>query len=309
MLSRVCCYVFLVVSLIAMPGIAGAVSPLGEVVESSNVHGLMGDSVGATVYEDSTIENSMARDAKVLQLAYNDSGRMEVAANYESKKSTAPTLAAFTDDDFMADGQFDTISDPLEPWNRAMFAFNDKMYFWLMKPLAQTYGHAVPEPFRISFRNFFHNAMMPLRLVNCLFQGKFSKAGKELARFGMNSTIGIFGLGDVAGNNFNIKTSDEDFGQTFGQWGIGHGFYFVMPIFGPSSARDAVGFGLDNIMNPARWIFPEDFKLQYSINLGRYVNQYSLEIGDYESLKNTSVEPYIAVRNAYYQYRQDQQKN
>lgn len=135
----------------------------------------------------------------------------------------------------------DVIADPLEPINRIFFSFNDKLYFWLLKPVAQGYSAVLPEGVRISVRNFFDNLMTPIRFVNNLLQFKLKPAGNELVRFGVNTTIGVVGLFDVAKSHMGIKLQDEDLGQSLGKWGLGPGFFITWPVLGPSSLRDSVG--------------------------------------------------------------------
>jgi phospholipid-binding lipoprotein MlaA len=195
------------------------------------------------------------------------------------------------------------IADPLEPWNRWMFTFNDKLYFWAMKPVAQGYNAVVAEPVRVSVRNFFNNVAMPVRFVNSLLQLKFVSAGTELARFGLNTTVGIAGFLDVAKDNFDLSGQKEDFGQTLGRYGIGGGVYIVWPFIGPSNIRDTIGFVGDSFLNPISYIDP----IEAVIGIDAYdrINRTSLELGDYEALKESSLEPYTAVKDAYMQYRKN----
>ena len=134
-----------------------------------------------------------------------------------------------------------TIADPIEPFNRAMHHFNDKMYFWLLKPVAQGYKAVVPEPARISVKNFFSNLGYPARFLSCLLQADFCGAATETGRFTINTLWGIGGLLDpAAGKELDLQKQDTDLGQTLGVYGVGHGFYIVWPFFGPSSPRDSV---------------------------------------------------------------------
>src|SRR5208337_2702258 len=116
----------------------------------------------------------------------------------------------------------ETIPDPLEPWNRFAFGFNDRMYFWLMKPAARGYNAVVPEVARISINNFFRNLEMPVRFVNAVLQGEPKAARIELVRFTMNSTMGIGGLIDIMKRNPNFQPQEKDTGQTLGKYGIGN---------------------------------------------------------------------------------------
>lgn len=196
------------------------------------------------------------------------------------------------------------IPDPLEPWNRAMFTFNDRFYFWVFKPFATGYNAVIPEDFRICFRNAFNNAVMPIRFLNNIFQLKFENAGIELARFLINSTVGFGGLVDAA-DYIDLKPREEDFGQTLGWYGLDHGFYFVWPFLGASSARDTVGMVADSFMNPVNWLLPgAEWVLAASAT--RYTNDQSLRLGEYEDLIKAALDPYEAVKDAYAQYRKKQ---
>jgi phospholipid-binding lipoprotein MlaA len=204
------------------------------------------------------------------------------------------------------DTPMDTVADPLEPLNRIFFHFNDKLYFWILKPLAQGYGAVVPEPARVSVRNFFYNLVFPIRFVNCLFQGKFSSASAEFSRFVVNSTAGIAGFFDPATSRYHIKTQEEDLGQSLGFYGTGPAFFINWPVLGPSNLRDTIGMVGDGFLDPLNYLSPS----KYSIGAKglRTVNKTSLTIGDYEDLKKAALDPYIAVRDAYYQYRQNKIK-
>jgi phospholipid-binding lipoprotein MlaA len=194
------------------------------------------------------------------------------------------------------------IADPIEPFNRAMYVFNDKLYYWALKPVAQGYKVVVPEPARISVKNFFFNLAFPSRFINCLLQADFSGAGSELGRFGINTIWGIGGLLDPSsGEELNLQKQDTDFGQTLGVYGVGHGFYIVWPVYGPSSPRDSVDIATDLVLYPPSYIDP------WYAGLGVWsfekINSTSLRIGDYESLQEAAIDPYVAVRDFYIQYR------
>lgn len=193
------------------------------------------------------------------------------------------------------------ISDPLEPVNRVIFQFNDKLYFWVLKPAAQGYNVVFREDIRQCIANFFSNLLTPVRLANCLLQGKFKAAGTETARFFVNTTMGVLGFGDAGKEIFNLEISDEDLGQTMGVYGIGNGFFIVWPIFGPSTARDSVGFGGDLFVNPLTYIEP--FAAAAAVGGYRRFNDLSLRIGEYEAIKEAAIEPYTAVRDGYVQFR------
>src|SRR5581483_2495534 len=128
--------------------------------------------------------------------------------------------------------------DPLEPFNSAMFTFNLKLDQWVVSPIARGYAAVVPQPARESVGNFFSNVSVIPRFANNLFQLHLTRAGTEVARFGINSTLGVAGLFDVADKWFGLKENRDDFGLTLGHYGVPTGPYLVLPFFGPSSIRD-----------------------------------------------------------------------
>ena len=142
------------------------------------------------------------------------------------------------------------ISDPLEPMNRAFFQFNDKLYFWFFKPAAKGYKTVVPETARVGVRNFFTNLTGPIRMVNCLLQGKVDEAGYEFVRLFMNTTVGLGGLLDVASQGMNLERYDEDLGQTLGAYGWEHSIFIHWPFLGPSCGRDTLGMIGDGFLDP-----------------------------------------------------------
>jgi len=256
------------------------------------------------------------RDAEGNQCASNSIKRVNnqirlAQVTPVSSKSEPENETAMSDDVAMDEFDFDephiSISDPLEPFNRAFFHFNDKLYFWVLKPVATGYKAVVPTPIRRGIENFFNNLSFPVRFVNCIFQGKFEGAGYEFGRFMINSTIGLAGFFDRATYHFEMKEYDEDLGQTLGSYGIGHGFFINWPFLGPSSVTDTIGTVGDAFLEPLHYL---DVKTKYDLAIkgGEKINKISLVIGDYEDLKKAALDPYIAYRDAYYQYRQNQIK-
>ena len=197
--------------------------------------------------------------------------------------------------------EIDSIYDPLEPMNRAFFQFNDKLYFWVLKPVATGYNTVVPQLARVCIRNFFTNLVMPVRAVSCLLQGKFEGLGIELVRFVVNTSAGFLGFQDVAKQALNFPVQDEDLGQVLAFYGIGPGFYLDLPFLGPYSLRNAVGWGGGLFINPLNYVV--DFWPNVGIRTYDIVNNTSLRIGDYEAMKEAALDPYVAMRDAYYQYR------
>jgi len=193
------------------------------------------------------------------------------------------------------------IPDPLEGFNRAVFVFNDKLYTHGLRPLAKGYARVVPSFARKGVNNFFNNLLFPVRFVNDLLQGKGEAAGMEFSAFFINTTLGLGGLNDFAQKHTGVRLQDEDLGQTLGSYGIGNGFYLVLPVLGPSSLRDAVGRAGDRFVNPVTYVRP--WELSWGASGLETVNQTSFHIGEYEAFKDASIDPYTAMRNAYIQNR------
>lgn len=189
------------------------------------------------------------------------------------------------------------ISDPIEPVNKLFFKFNDKLYFWAIKPVSRAYGAVIPEEFRTIFGNFYRNIGAPIRVANNLLQLKAKETGTEIFRFIVNSTIGVGGLRDVAKDAFGVEPADEDLGQTFGFYGFGPGIYIVLPVLGPSSIRDGLGLVGDLYLSPITYLDPR--LLRYGLRAHDRVNDVSFHIGDYEAFKKAALDPYVAMREAY----------
>jgi len=215
------------------------------------------------------------------------------------------------DDEYLEEEEMETIADPLKPFNRLMFDFNDNLYFYLLKPVAQAYEAVLPEPVRISIRNFISNITTPVRLLNCILQGKAEKAGIEYSRFMVNTIAGGLGFFDVAKKYHNLERQDEDFGQTLGFYGIKEGFYIVWPFFGPSTIRDTVGSIGDFFSDPFVYVNPTtdigitkiNSNIHSGINTTDRLNETSLSLGTYEEFKESAIDPYVSMRSAFFEMR------
>jgi phospholipid-binding lipoprotein MlaA len=143
--------------------------------------------------------------------------------------------------------------DPWEPLNTKVFEFNRQVDRWILKPVAQGYNFVMPNPVQIGISNFFYNLRFPPRFFNNIFQGKAKGAGIEVGRFLVNSTAGVGGFFDVA-QHLDLKTPEEDTGQTLGFYGVGPGPYLVLPLLPPFTVRDFAGFLGDIALNPINWL-------------------------------------------------------
>ena len=202
------------------------------------------------------------------------------------------------------DAEFDdtiTEYDPLESFNRAMFNFNRRVDRFVLKPVARVWNFVVPELAQQSLANAFDNIAMPRRLINSLLQLKAEGAGRELARFFLNTSMGVGGFFDVA-TELGIPRSEEDTGQTLGYYGVGPGPYLILPFLPPLTVRDAFGFAADAAMQPISYVAP--FEASVGMRGGQVVNDRSLNLETFEEFEQVTFDLYSATRNAYLQRRQ-----
>ena len=197
------------------------------------------------------------------------------------------------------------IADPLQSLNRGTFWVNDKLYFYLFKPAANGYSYVTPRPVRVSVKNFFSNLAAPIRAGNCLLQFKFRDFGTEIYRFVINTTFGVLGFFDPAKSVAGVDKSVEDFGQTLSFYGVGHGFYLVLPIVGPSSLRDVSGNFVDYFADAFRYTNLTSAEILGLILIDAE-NRLSLDRDTYEGIVHDSLDPYLFVRAAYVQRRSAQ---
>jgi phospholipid-binding lipoprotein MlaA len=203
------------------------------------------------------------------------------------------------------------IYDPLEKMNRKIFVFNDYFDRYLFEHVAKFYRKGVPQDARMSIRNFLLNLSLPISAVNSLLQGNVDNTLSTFSNFLINTTVGLGGLFDVAGDK-GIKYRIEDFGQTLGHYHTGFGAYLVLPFLGPSSVRDLGGLIVDKSANPFELNFlevggREDF-INNNVRLGlagvSAVDKRESLIDIIDSIKVDSFDPYATYRSAYLQKRQ-----
>ncbi|MDE0355157.1 MAG: VacJ family lipoprotein [Deltaproteobacteria bacterium] len=190
--------------------------------------------------------------------------------------------------------------DPLERINDDIFAFNSAFDHFVLEPVAKTYAAVVPLPAQTGIRNAANNLGVARKAVNNLLQARPVAASREVARFIINSTVGIVGIFDMA-RKLGLEPSDQDMGITLGLYGISHGAYLVLPLLPPTTVRDGLGRVADSFMNPLSYFTP--YYVPLSITVADTVNNRSLNMKTYDALK-LSIDPYGAVRNAYLQVRQ-----
>ena len=192
--------------------------------------------------------------------------------------------------------------DPFERFNEKMFWFNREVVDrYVLKPIATGWDFLLPDPVQRSVHNFFDNLAVVRRVVNNGLQLKFNGAATELARFTINSTIGLVGFFDVAKDGFGIEQRDEDTGQTFGVWGAGPGPYLVLPFLPPLTVRDGIGYAFDVAMTPYTYFIPWWGSVLGTVT--NTVNERSLNLDRFERVAESTVDLYGAVRNGYLQRR------
>jgi phospholipid-binding lipoprotein MlaA len=193
----------------------------------------------------------------------------------------------------------DDANDPLEPLNRTIYSWNQLLDLMFVGPVAEVYGH-LPQPARTGVRNVLDNLKAPVVFANDLFQGEGDRAGVTLARFMINTFVGMGGLIDLAAD-FGYAKHEQDLGLTLGKWGVGEGPYLILPLLGPSNPRDALGMIGDGLINPLGFAAPTDVWVGRSVADGidtRY--RYDPVI---EDIQKNSLDPYVTFRTAYRQRR------
>lgn len=273
-----------------------------------------GDAQAAALSEQMRQNPAARANARAQTQAVQNapSGALAPSAVYAGSAALAPGAVnvgnhAISDDlDDYDDAPVTTIPDPIEPWNRFWFRFNDIFYLHVAHPVYKGWTYITPRFLRTGMSNFFYNVLFPTRFINCLLQGRPLAAGVEFSRFMMN-VMGSAGLVDLASSKKTIVPVDpsgEDFGQTLAVWGIGQGFYVVWPFIGPSSLRDTFGRIGDAFTSPVYYIDP--WELSLGIDVVFRFNDLEDVFPAYESLKDIAVDPYLAMREAYVSLRRSQ---
>ncbi|MBK1877118.1 MlaA family lipoprotein [Pelagicoccus mobilis] len=212
---------------------------------------------------------------------------------------------ALFEDDFEAEEELPSINDPFEKLNRIVFNFNDSFYEHIGRPFAKGYSKVMPDPVEKGLTNVFDNAKFPSRFAGNVLQGRLGDAGKETGQFLVNTTIGLGGFFRVADEFESLNTTDEDVGQALGTWGVGHGFYIVLPLIGPSSFRDFAADFADDAVDPIPTPNSEisDSSTRGMIRAIDMTNRTPFLMDLYDSMKRSAIDPYVSVRDAYTQRR------
>lgn len=204
-----------------------------------------------------------------------------------------------------ARAEFEATNDPLEPMNRKIFDVNLFLDRYLIKPVAQGYRNVFPQFSRDAMRNFLNNLGEPVIFANDMMQGEWAIANLSAARFFINSTFGVGGLIDFAGKT-GVPRQTGDFGQTLYAWGAPEGFYLVLPIFGPSNPRDAIGMGVDGVMDPFGYLAGA-YGVANTVTISRMaasgVDLRSRNIETLDDLQRNAIDFYAELRSLFRQHR------
>ena len=192
--------------------------------------------------------------------------------------------------------------DPLEPMNRAIFEFNEIVDDNVLKPIAKGYKYVTPDPVEVGISNFFSNLGEIGTITNDLLQLKFAQAGRDTMRFFLNSTLGIFGIFDVA-TPLGLSKNKEDFGQTLGFWGVPDGPYLVLPFLGPSSFRDGPSMIVDFELSPVEQLHHEERQVLQTLDI---VDTRARLLRATKILDTAAKDKYIFIRESYLQKRESQ---
>ena len=237
----------------------------------------------------------------------DSSARADTASGKTPRKKTdEKTHASAASGDDLDEYAVTDIADPLEKLNRATFRGNRFLYKILVRPISKGYEKVLPRRLRNGIHNAFENVRFPARFVNCALQGKFKRAGQETGKLLVNSVAGVGGLIRVSDKISALAdVPDEDTGQTFAVWGIGHGAYVVLPFFGPSSVREGIGLAGDYALNPVNWVgfSGGDHDWHYAVQGANTVRLMPPNISAYDAATEDAVDPYLSVRSAYIQNR------
>jgi phospholipid-binding lipoprotein MlaA len=260
-------------------------------------------------------DNVFAQTSEVtIKLEKKISKRTESSSPVEITQGTlrsSQDLDYYEDleDPFAGDsGDIPILKDPLEGYNRWMFGVNETIYQSMLEPVARGYRDSIHENLRLGIRNVFSNAMAPVRLISSLLQLDFEKSGRVIARTLINTTLGLGGIADVAGEEYHIEGVGEDFDQLLGSYGIPTGPYVILPFFGPSTARNIVGRAADGFLSPT-FFFAPSTGVSAGLTVEENINDASFIIDDKKQLEDSALDEYESVRDFYHQWRHGLVKN
>jgi len=247
---------------------------------------------------------------QMLQVSGRSRNIFKIASSLFVATWLAGCATAPSPQDREAVAEYEQINDPAEPAMRAIFEFNRGLDRYILKPIALVYKDYVPDPAKRGVYNFLNNLRSPVIFFNDILQGEPERAGDTLGRFVINSTVGLAGFGDPA-TDAGLAFHNEDFGQTLAIWGMPEGAYVVLPIFGPSNPRDAVGLAVDILVDPINWWASntDNDWVPYTLAGTNAVDQRARNYDVIEDIERSSLDFYAATRSLYRQRRADEIAN
>ncbi|HEY4044394.1 MAG TPA: VacJ family lipoprotein [Rhodopila sp.] len=225
--------------------------------------------------------------------------------------SGCATKPPASDPDAVAD--YEQTNDPLEPTNRVFYAINNGIDTVILRPAALAYRYVLPSPVRDGVHNVLANIGLPVQLANDILEGKPRRAGDSTMRILINTTVGVFGIFDVA-TKWGYPDHDADFGMTLALWGVPEGPFLFLPVLGPSDPRDAAGFGMGIAMDPFTWIgtgpnHPGWTAFKWSRFGLNAIDARERVLDSIDQIKKTALDPYATFRSLYRQHRHAQIEN
>lgn len=233
----------------------------------------------------------------------------------------APAAATAMTDEHDYDDEEDeyaqpAVRDPFEKLNRSVFKFNDGLFRYVVRPIARGYEAVTPAPVRRGLVSFFDNVRFPVRFTGCVLQGKLDRAAAETGKFVVNTTAGVGGFIKVSDRFQALRVPEEDIGQALGKWGLPAGPYIVLPVLGPANPREIVGRAGDYVMTPTGWgrgsIVPEEWQVmnelswewRLAISAVDTISVFPEIVSAYDTFNKAAIDPYVAFRNGFLQYRE-----
>ncbi len=262
----------------------------------------IGDNIFAQTSEVTIkLEKSIPRSTESSSSVETAQGTLRSSQDVEDYEDMEDPFAGSSED-------IPILTDPLEGYNRWMFGVNETIYDNVLEPVARGYRDTVHENLRLGIKNIFSNAMAPVKLVSSLLQLDFEKSGRVIARTLINTTFGLGGIADVAGEEYHIEDVSEDFDQALGSYGIPTGPYVVLPIFGPSTARNIVGRAADGFLSPT-FFFAPSTAVSIGLATEENINDASFIVDDKKQLEDSALDEYESIRDFYHQYRHGKVKD
>ncbi len=213
------------------------------------------------------------------------------------------TIEDLINEDLDESSEMVEVADPFEPVNRVMHGLNDRLYNYLLEPVSTAYETVMPDTLERGVANAFTNLRYPKRLAGNLLQGKLDGAARETGKFVVNSTVGLLGFVKASDRFEGLSVPPEDLGQTLGRWRVGRGPYLVLPFLGPNTLRDTVGMVGDGFLDPVFYI--DSVAWGFGARTFEHVNDSPTTLADYNALIEGAIDPYVAIRSAYVQARDE----